>query len=165
MRLYARFLAVYLVFLLFILFNASALAAPAKSVPAKATPVKAKNVKTENIIKTAERYLKTPYRFGGETPKGFDCSGFVKFVYDKNGQKLPRAADVQFKQGKKIERSQLKTGDLVFFTTYAPGASHVGIYYGNGQFIHASTSRGVMISRLDEAYWKPRYFGARRIIN
>lgn len=155
MRLHVRFLAVCLVVLMLGLFNASVSAAPAKQTA----------VKTDNIIKTAEKYIKAPYRFGGESPKGFDCSGFVKFVYDKNGKKLPRSADVQYKNGKNIERSKLKPGDLVFFTTYAPGASHVGIYYGNGRFIHASSSRGVMISRLDETYWQPRYLGARRIIN
>ena len=155
MRLSRNLVAVCLVVLILVLVNASVFAAPAKQTA----------VQTNNIIKTAEKYLKTPYRFGGESPKGFDCSGFVKFVYDKNGKKLPRTADVQYTQGKKVEQSKLKPGDLVFFTTYAPGASHVGIYYGSGKFIHTSSSRGVMISRLDETYWKPRYLGARRIIN
>ncbi|WP_371380686.1 C40 family peptidase [Sporomusa aerivorans] len=117
----------------------------------------------DTIVRTAERYLKTPYRFGGDTPKGFDCSGFVKFVYDKNGAKLPRTTDAQYLSGQKVVRTKLQPGDLVFFNTYAAGASHVGIYYGNDKFIHASSSKGVMISRLDEPYWKPRYLGARRI--
>jgi cell wall-associated NlpC family hydrolase len=138
-----------------VLANSQAFAAPQKLVKQEA----------DNVVKTAERYLKVPYRFGGESPKGFDCSGFVKYVYDRHGKKLPRAADVQYRTGKKIDRASLKTGDLVFFTTYAPGASHVGIYTGSGRFIHASSSRGVMISRLDETYWKPRYLGARRVIN
>jgi cell wall-associated NlpC family hydrolase len=155
MRLSRKLVAVCLVVLMLVLVNALVFAAPAKQTAGK----------TDNIIKTAEKYLKTPYRFGGESPKGFDCSGFVKFVYDKNGKKLPRSADVQYMQGKKVDQSKLKPGDLVFFTTYAPGASHVGIYYGSGKFIHTSSSRGVMISRLDETYWKPRYLGARRIIN
>lgn len=155
MRLAARFLAVGLVVLILVMTSGMVLAAPGKK-PAE---------KTDNIIKTAEKYLKTPYKFGGETPKGFDCSGFVKFVYEKNGKKLPRTADTQYKTGTTVERSRLKPGDLVFFTTYAPGASHVGIYYGSGKFIHVSSSKGVMISQLDETYWKPRYFGARRVIN
>ncbi len=159
MRLSAKPLAVCLVVLMLMLVNASVFAATTKPTTVK------KDVKTDTIIKTAEKYLKTPYKFGGDSPKGFDCSGFTKFVYEKHGKKLPRLADVQYKQGKVIARSKLKPGDLVFFTTYEPGASHVGIYYGNGKFIHASSSRGVMISRLDETYWKPRYLGARRIIN
>ncbi|SMD01310.1 C40 family peptidase [Sporomusa malonica] len=155
MRPTCKLAAVYLVVLMLVLVNSSALAAPNK--PVKQEP--------DNIVKTAEKYLKIPYRFGGESPKGFDCSGFVKYVYDRHGKKLPRTADVQYRTGKKIDRASLKPGDLVFFTTYASGASHVGIYSGNGRFIHASSSRGVMISRLDETYWKPRYLGARRVIN
>ena len=131
--------------------------------PGHAQPKTTVQTDTVNIIQTAQKYLKTPYRFGGEGPSGFDCSGFVKYVYGKHNYKLPRAADLQYKVGKKVERSQLRPGDLVFFSTYAPGASHVGIYYGSSKFIHASSSRGVMISRLDDAYWKPRYLSGRRI--
>lgn len=154
MRLSIKFSAVYLVVFMLVLAVIPAFAAP---------PKKTVNQGKDTIVKTAEKYLKTPYRFGGDTPRGFDCSGFVKYVYEQHGIKLPRTADVQYQRGKKVERTNLKAGDLVFFTTYAPGASHVGIYYGNGKFIHAATSRGVMISRLDEDYWKPRYLGARRI--
>ncbi|BBB92332.1 MAG TPA: NlpC/P60 family protein [Methylomusa anaerophila] len=125
-----------------------------KAIPAKST----------GVTKTASKYLGTPYRFGGAGPGGFDCSGFVMYVFDKNGKKLPRTADVQFTVGRKIDRVGLTPGDLVFFTTYAPGASHVGIYYGDGKFIHASSSRGVMISKLDESYWKARYLGAKRVL-
>ncbi|MDF2874778.1 MAG: pgdS 3 [Sporomusa sp.] len=157
MRLYCKFCAVCLVFFMLVLANSPVFAA------AK-TPVKQESIPS-NIVKTAEKYLKTPYRFGGESPAGFDCSGFVKYVYDRHGKKLPRTTDVQYKTGKKVARAGLKTGDLVFFATYASGASHVGIYTGNGKFIHASSSRGVMISQLNETYWKPRYLGARRIIN
>lgn len=153
MRLTLKFFAVHLVVLMLVMTTAAVAAAPKK-------PIKQE---TDNVVKTAEKYLKTPYRFGGDSPKGFDCSGFVKFVYDKNGKKLPRTADVQYRTGQKVERAGLKPGDLVFFNTYASGASHVGIYYGSGKFIHASTSKGVMISRLDEPYWKPRYLGARRV--
>lgn len=154
MRLTIKFSAVYLVVFMLVLAAVPAFAAPPKKTVAKGS---------DTIVKTAEKYLKTPYRFGGDTPKGFDCSGFVKYVYEQHGVKLPRTTDVQFQRGKKVDRTKLLAGDLVFFTTYAPGASHVGIYYGNGKFIHASSSRGVMISRLNEDYWKPRYLGARRI--
>lgn len=154
MRLSARLPAICLIVFMLVLVHASASAALKQ-------PVKPG---TDTIVQTAEKYIRVPYRFGGESPKGFDCSGFVKYVYEKHGKKLPRSADIQYKTGKKVDRSSLRPGDLVFFTTYAPGPSHVGLYYGNGKFIHASSSRGVMISRLDEAYWKPRYLGARRII-
>ena len=123
-----------------------------------------KNYKGNNaIVKTANNYLNTPYVFGGATPKGFDCSGFVMYVFEKNNIILPRTADVQFKAGKKVDKSQLKDGDLVFFTTYEPGASHVGIYCGKNKFIHASSSKGVIITDLNGQYWKERYLGARRI--
>ena len=155
MRLPVKLPAICLVFLMLVLVNTPVLAATKKKV----------NPQPESVIKTAEKYLKTPYRFGGESPRGFDCSGFVKFVYDKHGKKLPRTADVQYKTGKKVARSKLKPGDLVFFNTYGKGVSHVGIYYGGGNFIHASSSRGVIITKLEESYWKPRYLGARRIMN
>ena len=115
------------------------------------------------IVKTAKEYLNTPYVFGGATPKGFDCSGFVMYIFQKNNIILPRTADTQYKAGQKVDKSQLKEGDLVFFTTYEPGASHVGIYYGNNKFIHASTSKGVIVTDLNGPYWKERYLGARRI--
>lgn len=119
---------------------------------------------TGSLIQTAKQYIGVPYKFGGVTPRGFDCSGYVQFVFAKHGAQLPRTADIQYKTGKAIQRRQLVPGDLVFFTTYAPGASHNGIYIGKEQFIHASSSKGVMISRLDESYWKPRYLGARRVV-
>lgn len=117
-----------------------------------------------SVIDTAKRFIGVPYVFGGTTPRGFDCSGFVQYVFNQYGKKLPRTADIQFKQGKHVARNQLTPGDLVFFTTYEAGASHNGIYLGNGQFIHASSSRGVTINKLDDMYWKSRYFGARRIL-
>ncbi|HWR39094.1 MAG TPA: NlpC/P60 family protein [Patescibacteria group bacterium] len=116
------------------------------------------------VVKTAMQYLGTPYRFGGAAPGGFDCSGYTSYVFGKHGLKLPRTADVQYKAGKPVNRTSLQPGDLVFFTTYEPGASHVGIYTDQGHFIHASSSKGVMISGLDESYWKTRYLGARRVL-
>jgi cell wall-associated NlpC family hydrolase len=119
--------------------------------------------KTEQIINTAKSFIGAPYKFGGTTPKGFDCSGFVQYVFDKRKITLPRSADTQYKVGKGITQKNLQQGDLVFFSTYEKGASHCGIYLGQDKFIHAS-SHGVMISRLDESYWKTRYLGARRVI-
>jgi cell wall-associated NlpC family hydrolase len=119
--------------------------------------------KAKQITDTAKSFIGVPYKFGGTTPRGFDCSGFVQYVFDKRKITLPRSADTQYKVGKGIAQRNLQQGDLVFFSTYEEGASHCGIYLEQGKFIHAS-SHGVMISRLDESYWKTRYLGARRVI-
>ncbi|WP_369412560.1 C40 family peptidase [Pelosinus baikalensis] len=119
--------------------------------------------KAKQITDTAKTYVGVPYKFGGTNPKGFDCSGFVQYVFHQRKITLPRAADAQYKVGKAITQKELKPGDLVFFSTYEKGASHCGIYLEQGKFIHAS-SHGVIVSHLDESYWKTRYLGARRII-
>lgn len=116
------------------------------------------------VIQTAMRYQGVPYSFGGTGPGGFDCSGYVRYVYAQAGVYLPRAADEQFEVGQSVSYGRLQPGDLVFFQTYAPGASHVGIYVGGGQFIHASTSSGVIVSSLDSGYWGARYIGARKVL-
>lgn len=118
----------------------------------------------EAVIATAKKYLGVPYVFGGTTPSGFDCSGFLQYVFKQNGISIPRLADDQYKLGKSVKMSELKAGDLVFFSTYEPGASHCGIYIGNGQFLHTSSSRGVRVDRLDNVYWAPKYYGSRRIV-
>jgi len=120
--------------------------------------------KVGKITDTALKLVGVPYKWGGVTPKGFDCSGLIWYVFDKNSIHLPRTADVQYQAGKIVARNNLQQGDLVFFTTYEPGASHSGIYLGKGNFIHASSSRGVMISNLADSYWKTKYFGGRRMI-
>ncbi len=121
--------------------------------------------KADDIIKTAKKYTGTRYRFGGTTPKGFDCSGFVQYVFKQNGITIPRTADEQYTLGKRIKkRAELEPGDLVFFSTYEPGASHCGIYLGKNQFIHVSSSKGVRIDSLDDSYWKPRWFGGKHIV-
>ncbi len=133
--------------------------------PAAAKPAPpAKAPKGKDIVATAQKYKGVPYKYGGASPKGFDCSGFVMFVYNEHGKKLPRSADKQYETGKAVKPKDLGPGDLVFFTTAEKGASHVGIFVGGGKFIHASTSRGVMVSSLADSYWKPRYLGARRIL-
>jgi len=134
----------------------------ASSLPVHKSDSKASRV--ENITDTALKLVGVPYKWGGTTSKGFDCSGLVWYVFDKNAVHLPRTADVQYKAGKIVKRDNLQQGDLVFFTTYEPGASHTGIYLGKGKFVHASSSRGVMVSNLADNYWKTRYFGARRMI-
>lgn len=118
-----------------------------------------------SIIATAKNYMGVPYVWGGETPEeGFDCSGFLEYVFARNGIRIPRTADIQYNLGRLVKPSQLEVGDLVFFTTYEPGASHCGIYIGNGNFIHASTTRGVGIDNLDNAYWSARYYGGKHIV-
>ena len=116
------------------------------------------------IISLAKDYMGVPYIFGGTTPYGFDCSGYVQYVFAKAGISIPRTADVQYDFGTPISTTDLVEGDLVFFTTYLPGASHVGIYLGDNKFIHASSSRGVTISSLSQAYYSSHYIGARRIL-
>ena len=116
------------------------------------------------IIQTALSYQGVPYAFGGTTPNGFDCSGFTRYVFAQAGIYLPRAADEQYEVGQVVSYGRLQPGDTVFFTTYEAGASHSGIYVGNGKFISATSSRGVVIDRLDSGYWGARYLGARRVL-
>jgi cell wall-associated NlpC family hydrolase len=116
-----------------------------------------------NVIKIAKSYIGTPYRWGGVSPNGFDCSGFVYYSHKKAGITLPRSAAEMFKKGRPVSKSNLKPGDLIFFHTYNRGASHVAIYIGNSQFIHSEDGRGVSINSFNNCYWKSRYLGARRI--
>jgi len=113
------------------------------------------------IAEFAKQYLGVPYVWAGQGPSGFDCSGFVYYVYSNFGIKVPRMADEQYYSGEVV--SKLQPGDLVFFTTYEPGPSHVGIYIGNNNFIHASSAAGeVTITSLSAPYYSSRYLGARR---
>ena len=122
-------------------------------------------VQGRDVVAAAAALKGVRYRYGGTAPdKGFDCSGYVSYVFAKYKVALPRTADRQYEQGLFVLRQALRAGDLVFFTTGEPGPSHVGIYAANGAFWHASSSRGVMLSRLDDVYWKPRYIGARRLL-
>jgi cell wall-associated NlpC family hydrolase len=114
------------------------------------------------LTRSAMRFLGVPYVFGGTTASGFDCSGFVQHVFALLGIALPRTADAQYDAGHPAVGGP-RPGDLVFFDTYG-GVSHVGIYLGRGQFVHASSSRGVMVSHLSESYWASRYVGAKRLI-
>lgn len=117
-----------------------------------------------DVVNKASKYKGVPYIFGGTTPKGFDCSGYVQYVFKECKANLPRLADEQALEGIFVTQKQLQPGDLVFFTTYAKGASHVGIYAGAGKFWSASSSRGVVLSSLKDTYWKERYYGARRVL-
>ena len=116
------------------------------------------------IVSSALQYIGVPYSFGGTTPSGFDCSGYVRYVFANAGVYLPRTADSQFECGYAVSYSNLQVGDLVFFSTYEPGPSHVGIYLGNGSFISASSSNGVIVDSLSSSYWGSCYIGARRVL-
>lgn len=120
--------------------------------------------RVNSLLNKARSYMGVPYVWGGTTPSGFDCSGYVQYVYGQVGVNLPRTADVQFNEGKAVSFGGEAPGDMVFFETYAPGASHVGIYLGNGEFIHASSSGYVRVSSLEESYFKARYLGAKRVL-
>ena len=121
--------------------------------------------KASKIIASAKQYLGVPYVWGGTSPSGFDCSGLVYYVFRQHGISLNRTAETQYKHGSFVAKGSLQPGDLVFFqNTYKAGISHVGIYIGGGQFIHASSSQGVTISALSNSYWSSHYYGARRVL-
>lgn len=107
----------------------------------------------------------TPYKLGGTSTRGFDCSGFTQYVYKKMGVNLARVSQAQYKQGTAVSKSQLKEGDLVFFNTTGKGVSHVGIYIGDGKFAHSSSSKGIRTDKLSNSYYNQRYIGAKRILS
>lgn len=114
------------------------------------------------IVATAYENLGSPYVWGATGPGAFDCSGLITYVYGKNGIYLPRASSSQYYSGTNISMDELLPGDLVFFDTYE-SLSHVGIYIGGGDFIHAGTS-SVVVSSLYEGYYSSRYSGATRVL-
>jgi cell wall-associated NlpC family hydrolase len=124
-----------------------------------------------SLLAKAKAYLGTPYHYGGTTPKGFDCSGFVRFVFGTFGFGLDRSSGSQANQGEAVDLKQLQPGDLLFFKTRGKQdrISHVGIYLGQGQFIHAGSwggpgQRGVKIGELDSSYYANRLVSARRVL-
>ncbi|MDD4334664.1 MAG: peptidoglycan-binding protein [Desulfotomaculaceae bacterium] len=120
--------------------------------------------KSQMIASFARQFLGTPYVWGGNSPEGFDCSGFTSYIYNHFGIQIPRMADEQFYYGARV--SQLIPGDMVFFTTYLPGPSHSGIYIGDNCFIHSSSAAGgVIITSLSQDYYSERYLGACRLTN
>ena len=129
----------------------------------------------ENLSASARPLLKalsmigTPYKFGGSKPdQGVDCSGFVRHVYKESSDvALPRSAKDMSQEGKEVAETELKPGDLVFFNTRKKPFSHVGIYAGNGEFVHASSGarKQVTVSRMGDRYWSTRFNGARRVLS
>lgn len=116
------------------------------------------------VTNEARKYIGIPYRFGGEDTSGFDCSGFIQYVFSRQGIQLPRSADEQYASGRYVSVNSLEPGDLVFFSTYTEGVSHSGIYMGDGRFISATSSRGIAVDDMKSGYWFDRYVGAKRVL-
>ena len=118
------------------------------------------------LVATALDFRGVPYVNGGSDPSGFDCSGFVQYVFGRHGTALPRKVRDQYRTGRRVDVNNVRPGDLVFFQTAGRGASHVGVVIGDGQFVHAPSSRGVVrVERYDGSYWWSRVVGARRVAN
>lgn len=117
------------------------------------------------LERMVEEVVGTPYKWGGTTVKGFDCSGFMQYVFDKYDVELSRTSKSQAKMGVEVDKDELRAGDLVFFNTDGKGISHAGIYLGDGKFAHSSSTRGVSVNKLNESYYVKRYVTARRIVN
>ncbi len=115
-------------------------------------------------IDIAMQQLGVPYRYGGNNPNGFDCSGLVYYAYHQAGKQVPRSTREQYRYSKKLNRNELRPGDLVFFRISRSKVSHVGIYIGDNRFVHApSSGKRVQISSLNNVYWKPRFISAGRL--
>jgi cell wall-associated NlpC family hydrolase len=116
------------------------------------------------LNKTVGDLMGTPYKWAGTTTSGFDCSGFTSYVFSQFGIDLPHSSKAQDGEGYWIKKEDLRPGDLVFFNTDGKGVSHVGIYVGDGMFVHSATDKGVIKSSLDESYYSKRYVAARRVL-
>jgi cell wall-associated NlpC family hydrolase len=119
-----------------------------------------------SVAHLAEQYVGSPYRWGGTSPAGFDCTGFVMWVYSQFGVSLPHDEAGQLASGRTVSTDSLQPGDVVIFAnTYKSGLSHSGIYVGDGEFVHAADERhGVVLSPLWDDYWGPRLVGATRAV-
>jgi cell wall-associated NlpC family hydrolase len=119
---------------------------------------------TYALTSTALSLRGAPYRNGGTDPKGFDCSGFTQYVFAQHGVLLPREVRDQYRLGASVNPDRLVAGDLLFFATTDPGASHVAIAIGGDEFVHAPSSTGVVrVEHLGSSYWSPRFLGAKRV--
>jgi len=121
--------------------------------------------KADQVIATAQKFMGTPYVFGATGPRTFDCSGFTQYVFRQHGISIPRTSGSQAYTGTKVPNSQMAPGDiLIFVNTYKAGISHVGIYMGNGRFIHTVPKTGVSYGYLSNTYWSSRLHSVRRVI-
>ena len=141
---------------------------PGATVPTRSTPeverAGAPGAIQPAVVSLAMSLRGTPYRNGGSDLAGFDCSGFVQWVFAQQGLALPREVRQQYRVGRNIDSGDVRPGDLVFFETVSPGASHVGIALGGGEFVHAPSSRGVVrVERYTSGYWADRWVGSRRV--
>lgn len=135
--------------------------APSTTEPAVETPDSTR----AELVATALGLRGVPYRNGGSDPSGFDCSGFVQWVFAQHATRLPRETQEQYHAGNAVDLGRILPGDLVFFETVSHGASHVGVAIGGDQFIHAPSSRGVVrVERYTAPYWSARFVGARRVV-
>ena len=138
---------------------ASRSAPPVSARPAAAHPV------AQRVVANAHGFMGVAYRPGGARPDGFDCSGFVQYLYRQQGISLPRTTQAQFKAGTGVSSRRLLPGDLVFFRISGRRVSHVGLSLGDGRFVHApNVGSHVRIDRLDAPYWARRFAGVRRVI-
>jgi hypothetical protein len=126
---------------------------------------KAEAAAKDDVIKIAEDQLGVPYNMGGTTRNGFDCSGFVQYVFNKVDIDLPRTTGDQYRVGETVTKKDLEPGDMVFFkNTYKQGISHSGIYIGHNDFISATSSKGIAIDSLDNSYWSPKFVAGKRVL-
>lgn len=132
------------------------------------TPERVSDARMNEVALYAMSLADTPYRYGGDSREdGFDCSGFVQYVYlNTTGTKLPRTSAEMGRTGRRLDKSELRPGDLVFFNTRRKAYSHVGIYVGENRFVHSpSSGKSITVTDMDSRYWRARYDGARRVIS
>ncbi|MFQ5935164.1 MAG: C40 family peptidase [Acidiferrobacterales bacterium] len=141
----------------------STLLAACSSQPPRPTPTARDLPVNAAAVQHALRMVGAPYRYGGNTPRGFDCSGLVQYSYARAGVVIPRTTREQRKRARSVAAKKMRPGDLVFFTLEGKRASHVGLYIGGQRFVHApATGKTVHVSQLSNPYWRRHFIGVRR---